>query len=96
MLTFPVPSQVDLPLEGLVAEAALKRLVAGVLAHVRDQVAALGERLAAHDALMRFLACNTKSSAMRRLARWLSLSIGHDRGGIFVVTCRAFFDLHIL
>lgn len=60
MLTFPVPPQVDLPLEGLVAEAALEGLVAGVLTHVRDQVAALGKRLAAHHALVRFLACNTK------------------------------------
>lgn len=33
----------------------MKRLVAGVLTHVRDQVAALGERLATHDALVRFL-----------------------------------------
>lgn len=61
MLTFPVPSQIDLSLECFVAQAALKRLIAGVLTHVRDQVAALGERLAANHALMRFLTCNTKS-----------------------------------
>ena len=73
MLALPVPSQIDLPLERLVAQTALKRLVAGVLTHVRDQVAALGERLAAHHALVRFLTCNTKSegdirvSALRQL-----------------------------
>jgi len=62
MLTLAMPPQVHLPLKGLVAEAALERLVAGVLTHVRDQVAALGERLAAHHALVRFLACNTRNA----------------------------------
>lgn len=61
MLTLPVPPQIDLPLERLVAEAALKGLITRVLTHVRDQVAALRERFAAHHAFVRFLACNMKS-----------------------------------
>lgn len=63
MLAFPVPTQIDLPLERFLAETALKRFVAGVFTHVRDQVAALGERLAAHDTFVRFFTCNTESSA---------------------------------
>lgn len=46
MLALPVPPKVHLPLERLVAEAARERLVAGMLAHVRNQVGRLGERLA--------------------------------------------------
>jgi len=57
MLRVAVAAQVDLALEGLFAEAARERLVARVFAHVRDQVRRLAERLAAHDALVRFLAC---------------------------------------
>ena len=57
MLALAVTAEVDLALEGFFAEAALEGLVAGVLAHVRYQVAALGEGLAAYDALVRFLAC---------------------------------------
>lgn len=56
MLSLSVPSKIDLPLERLVAEAALERFVACVLAHVRDQIAALGERLAADHAFVRLLA----------------------------------------
>lgn len=56
MLAVPMAAQVDLALERLVAEAALEGLVAGVLAHVRDQVGALAERLLADDARVRFLA----------------------------------------
>ena len=52
-----VPSQVHLPLERLVAELAGERLVPGVLAHVRDQVARLAERLQANAALVRFFPC---------------------------------------
>jgi hypothetical protein len=52
VLTLAVPAQVDLTLEGLVAEAALERLVTRVLAHVRYQVAALGEGLATHHTLV--------------------------------------------
>lgn len=51
-------TQVDLPLERFVAQAALEWLVTGVLTHVCDQIAALGERLATHHALMRLLTCN--------------------------------------
>lgn len=81
VLTFPVSSQVDLPLERLVAQAALKRLVTGVLTHVRDQVATLGERLAAHHALVRFLTCNTKSreiSGSVRCALHFSVFLGYN------------------
>ena len=57
VLAVPVPPQVDLALERLVAEAARERLVPGVLAHVGDEIRRLAERFAAHDALVRFLAC---------------------------------------
>lgn len=43
VLTFAVTPQVDLPLEGLLAETAREGLVAGVFAHVRNQVRALAE-----------------------------------------------------
>lgn len=56
VLALAVPAQVHLALERLVAQAARERLVARVLAQVRDQVRRLTERLAAHHALVRFLA----------------------------------------
>lgn len=59
VLAVAVPPQVDLALEGLVAESAGKRLVAGVLAHVGDQIGRLAEGFAAHDALVRLLTCKT-------------------------------------
>lgn len=65
MLSLSVPSKIDLPLERLVAEAALERFVACVLAHVRDQIAALGERLAADHAFVRLLAWNRIFSRVR-------------------------------
>ena len=55
VLALPVSPQVHLPLEPLITEPASERLVARVLAHVRDQVAALRERLRTHDALVRLL-----------------------------------------
>lgn len=58
VLTLPVTSQVDLPLERLVAEAAREGLVPRVLAHVCDQVGGLAEGFPAHDTLMRLFACN--------------------------------------
>lgn len=66
MLSLSVPSKIDFPLERLVAEAALERFVACVLAHVRDQIAALGERLAADHAFVRFLAWNKKFLNVRK------------------------------
>ena len=50
------PSEVDLPLETLFAESAGEGFVARVLAHVRDEVGGLAERLAAHHALVWFFA----------------------------------------
>lgn len=38
VLTLPVTAQIHLPLERLLAETAAEGLVAGVFAHVRDQV----------------------------------------------------------
>ena len=55
VLALPVSPQVHLPLEPLITEPASERLVARVLAHVCDQVAALRERLRTHDALVRLL-----------------------------------------
>lgn len=52
MLALAMPPQVDLALEGLVAETALEGLVAVVFSHVGYQVAALGERLVADYALV--------------------------------------------
>ena len=49
-------SEIDFPLEPSLADAAGEGLVAAVLAHVRDQVRGLAERLPAHHALVRFLA----------------------------------------
>ena len=57
VLAVAVPAQVHLALEGFVAQAARERFVAGVLAHVGDQVGRLAERLAAHDTLVRLLSC---------------------------------------
>lgn len=57
VLAVPVPPQVDLALERLVAQAASERLVTGVLAHVGDEIRRLAERFAAHDALVRLLSC---------------------------------------
>lgn len=55
MLSFSMSSQIHLPLERLVAETTLERFVARVLAHVRDQIAALGERFATYHTFMRLL-----------------------------------------
>lgn len=66
MLALPVSAQIDLPLERLVAQATRERLVAGVLAQVRDQVGRLAERLAAHHALVRFLACTDQKKKKKR------------------------------
>lgn len=66
VLALAVPAQVHLPLERLVAEPARKRLVARVLAQVRDQVGRLAERLAAHHALVRFLACSPGESKKKK------------------------------
>ena len=57
MLGLLVTAQVDLALKSAPTEVAGEGFVAGVLARVRDEVAALRERLAAHDALVRFLTC---------------------------------------
>ncbi len=57
-------AQVNLALEGPAAEVAWEGLVAGVLPRVRDEVAALWERLAAHDTLVRLLACSKQSSVL--------------------------------
>lgn len=55
VLGLPVPPQIHLPLESLVAEAAGEGLVSGVFAHVRDEIGRLAERLGAHHALVGFL-----------------------------------------
>ena len=55
-----VPPEVDFSLEGAVARVAGERFVAGVLAHVRDQVRRLAERLAADAALVGLLACGVR------------------------------------
>ena len=46
------PPQVDLALEPLLAESTGEGFVAGVLAHVRDEVGGLAEGLPAHHALV--------------------------------------------
>lgn len=65
MLALPVPAQVHLPLERFVAQAARERLVARVLAQVRDQVGWLAECFAAHHALVRFLTWGKRTQKMR-------------------------------
>lgn len=55
VLALSVPSQVDLSLEGLLAEAARERLVARVFSHVGYQVRALAEGFPADDAFVRLL-----------------------------------------
>lgn len=62
VLRLAVPPQVHLTLEGPAAEVAGERLEARVLPRVRDQVAALRERLAAHLTLVGLLACNRKGT----------------------------------
>lgn len=56
MLGLLVAAQIHLALECPAAEVTSKGLETGVLARVRDQVGALAERLAAHLALVGFLA----------------------------------------
>lgn len=65
VLGLAMPPKIDLPLESTTAKLAGERLEARVLPRVRDQVAALRERLAAHLALMRFLACDRKNTKKR-------------------------------
>ena len=55
VLALPVTPQIHFPLEPFLAQAAGKWLVAGVLPHVSDQVAALWEGLGTHNALVRLL-----------------------------------------
>ena len=55
MLALPVSPQINFSLEPFLAEAAGKRLVAGVFSHVSDQVAALREGLRTNYALMGLL-----------------------------------------
>ncbi len=55
-----VATEIHLPLEGSAAEVAGEGFVAGVLARVGDEVTALGERLPAHDTLVRLLTCSRK------------------------------------
>ena len=62
MLRLAVAAQVDLALERASALVARERLVARVLARVRDQVRRLAERLAANGALVRLLSCVTVST----------------------------------
>ncbi len=86
VLTVAMASQVDLALERFVAQAAGERLVAGVLAHVRDQVRRLAERFAAHDALVRLLTCapsDAKNS--HQLGRFFHSSINDARERVFTV-----------
>lgn len=66
VLAVAMSPQVDLALEGLVTESAGKRLVAGVLAHVGDQIGRLAEGFAAHDALVRLLTCNNRRPSRER------------------------------
>ena len=58
MLRLFVSAEVDLPLEPLVAQPARKRLVPGVLPHVRYQVRGLAEGLVTYHALVGLLAWN--------------------------------------
>lgn len=63
MLSVAMPTQVDFPLERLLAVATLEWLVAGVFAHVRYQIGALAERLQTDDTLVRLLTCNIRFMA---------------------------------
>lgn len=60
VLGFAMPPQVDLPLKSSAAKLAGERLEARMFPRMRDQVAALRKRLAAHLALVRFFACDNK------------------------------------
>ena len=62
VLAVAMSPQVDLALEGLVTESAGEWLVAGMLAHVGDQIGRLAEGFAAHDALVRLLTCNNRQT----------------------------------
>lgn len=55
MLGLAMPPQIDLTLKSSAAEFAGERLVTRVLSRVRDQIAALRERFAAHLTFVRFL-----------------------------------------
>jgi len=67
VLAVAVPPQVDLALEGLVTESAGERLVAGVLAHVGDQIGRLAEGFAAHDALVWLLTCKQSTGKQNNI-----------------------------
>lgn len=56
MLGLFVAAQIDLALEGLVAQFTGKRFVASVFSGMRNQVGALAERFAAHLTFVRFFA----------------------------------------
>lgn len=62
VLTFPVPPEVNLPLEGLVAKSATERFVAGVFPEMSDEVRGLTESFPANDAFVRFFSCNKMKS----------------------------------
>ena len=69
VLALPVTPQIHFPLEPFLAQAAGKWLVAGVLPHVSDQVAALWEGLGTHDALVRLLSWEKGRSVIRLVGR---------------------------
>lgn len=67
-----MPSQIDFSLESSATELAGERFEARVLPRMRNQVTALGKRLAAYLALVRFLACdrNMKLLMKNSLYKW--------------------------
>ena len=69
MLALPVSPQIHLSLEPFLAQPASKWLVTGVLPHVSDQVAALGERLGTHDTLVRLLSWGEDRFMIRIVGR---------------------------
>lgn len=64
--TLTMATQVDLALERLIAKAAAEWLVAGVFAHVCDEIGALAESFQANGAFVRLFTCKMEGNTKKK------------------------------